>query len=783
MATPAQSPSVICFGPFELDAANVELRKAGVSLKIHPQPFQVLLLLAGRPKQIVTREEIRSALWGGNTFVDFERGINSCINQIRAVMGDDPEKPRYIETVPRRGYRFIAAVSTELRVNTAADDYFHSASAALYGNGERSSAVASVPGLRVFGDDVAVVRPSNSRWMLVVAGCVALVLVIGAVWWIARRRAATVAGLPDLKQIQLTANSSENAVTGGAISPDGKYLAYSDAAGIHIKLVQNGDTRDVPQPEILKGMQVSWSMAPNWAGDGARIIATASVPGRAPSIWSVPVIGGAPHEIREDATATGVTRDGAWVAFTTRENAIGDDREIWMMTADGEQAHKIYDGGEHTSFAGPEWSPDGKRMAYVRHHEDAGILELSLETRDLLGGAAVRVLPTWVWDLNWAADGRLIYSLADPGPMGESCSFWGARVDARTGSVIDAPRRLTHWAGTCMDSLSMTEDGKRMAFRKWWWQGDVFVADVEDNARISAPQRLTLTEGRSYPAAWTPDGGAVIFGAYRDGQWGLFKQAVGTEKAEFLATVADSRHLSDYGLDDAWSAGARVSPDGAWVLFLSAPPEIATSASTTSPTRLMRVAINGGAAELVMMARTYQGFGCARAPATLCAIGEESADSTEMVFSTFDAVKGRGREIARCETDPVARYPSDYIWDLSPDGSAIAILRRSEPEIRVMYLNGTASRTIAAKGWNNFQSVNWTADGKGLIVASATAGGATLLRVDLRGKAYALWERRGNLEPGSVALDAPWGLASPDGRRLAIYSGHLNGNMWMMENF
>src|SRR5580700_5923064 len=119
MATPAQSPSVICFGPFELDAANVELRKAGVSLKIHPQPFQVLLLLAGRPKQIVTREEIRTALWGGNTFVDFERGINSCVNQIRATLGDDPEKPRFVETLPRRGYRFIAVVTNGASQRTA----------------------------------------------------------------------------------------------------------------------------------------------------------------------------------------------------------------------------------------------------------------------------------------------------------------------------------------------------------------------------------------------------------------------------------------------------------------------------------------------------------------------------------------------------------------------------------------------------------------------------------------------------------------------------------------
>jgi eukaryotic-like serine/threonine-protein kinase len=112
MALPAQPSRVIRFGAFELDAAKGELRKAGVSLKIHPQPFRVLLLLAEHPGQIVTREEIQRSLWGDNTFVDFERGINFCINQIRVALGDDAEKPRYVETLPRRGYRFIAPANT-----------------------------------------------------------------------------------------------------------------------------------------------------------------------------------------------------------------------------------------------------------------------------------------------------------------------------------------------------------------------------------------------------------------------------------------------------------------------------------------------------------------------------------------------------------------------------------------------------------------------------------------------------------------------------------------------
>jgi DNA-binding winged helix-turn-helix (wHTH) protein/Flp pilus assembly protein TadD len=111
MASSAPTPPVIRFGAFELDAESGELRKAGISLKIHPQPFRVLTLLAERPGQIVTREEIQHCLWGDNTFVDYERGINFCVNQIRGALGDDAESPRYVETLPRRGYRFVASVT------------------------------------------------------------------------------------------------------------------------------------------------------------------------------------------------------------------------------------------------------------------------------------------------------------------------------------------------------------------------------------------------------------------------------------------------------------------------------------------------------------------------------------------------------------------------------------------------------------------------------------------------------------------------------------------------
>ncbi len=103
--------SVLRFGAFELDPTSGELRKAGHPVKLQPQPSKVLALLVSRAGQLVTRAEIQQEVWGKETYVDFEHGLNFCIRQIRAALGDDTDTPRYIGTVPRRGYRFLAPVT------------------------------------------------------------------------------------------------------------------------------------------------------------------------------------------------------------------------------------------------------------------------------------------------------------------------------------------------------------------------------------------------------------------------------------------------------------------------------------------------------------------------------------------------------------------------------------------------------------------------------------------------------------------------------------------------
>src|SRR4051812_18106070 len=103
---------IFCFGEFELDVEAGELRRKHRRLKLQPQPFKLLLLLVRKAGVLVTREEIRGELWPDGTFVDFDQSVNFSIKQIRDALGDEADRPLYVETVPRRGHRFIAPVST-----------------------------------------------------------------------------------------------------------------------------------------------------------------------------------------------------------------------------------------------------------------------------------------------------------------------------------------------------------------------------------------------------------------------------------------------------------------------------------------------------------------------------------------------------------------------------------------------------------------------------------------------------------------------------------------------
>jgi serine/threonine protein kinase len=626
---------------------------------------------------------------------------------------------------------------------------------------------------RKVGADLADMRQTVSAsrpWRIVAAlGALTVLLVIAGVLWFTRRQPPSSL---DLKQRQLTANSTENPVGSASISPDGKYLAYADLKGIHLELIQSGEVQSVPQPEIFKGSYVDWDTRA-WFPDSTAFLATALTPSQRPSVWLFSVMGGAPRKLRDDALAWSVSPDGSLVAFTTNPGRIGD-REIWLMGSNGEHERKLYETDDTNVLERVEWSPNGKRIVYGREHQAADKYENVVESRDLKGGPATTILtlgPYWagngLQDFWWLPDGRMIYAVTEPDANRVTCNCWELRIDTRTGQPLEKQRRLTNWAGFCMTDLNATADGSRLTFTRLKVQRSVYVAEA-NGVTISKPRRLTLSERKELPTAWTPDSKAVIFESVVNGHRQILKQSLDKDTAEPVATPA------------AEASDAKVSPDGKWILYRVFPREGGSSTSA----QLMRVPMAGGSPSLTLTGRRDLTLRCARSPASLCVVAEQTADGKQLVFTAFDPVKGRGPELYRFDlglitdlggasTEIWAQAP--YAWDLSPDGTRIAVLKVPGTQIHILSLKSRAAHEITAKGWNSFEALDWAADGKGLFVPSLAPQGSTLLYLDLQGNARVLWEPR-----GWTGLE---GIPSPDGRHLAMAGLADDRNVWMMENF
>src|SRR5512147_401738 len=111
MGQPADPHRILCFGTFQVDLVSGELRRQGLKIRLQDQPFRLLVLLLDRAGDVVTREKVRETLWPADTYVDFDHSLNTAVRKLREALGDSAEAPRYVETIPRRGYRFIAPVA------------------------------------------------------------------------------------------------------------------------------------------------------------------------------------------------------------------------------------------------------------------------------------------------------------------------------------------------------------------------------------------------------------------------------------------------------------------------------------------------------------------------------------------------------------------------------------------------------------------------------------------------------------------------------------------------
>lgn len=745
------------FGPFALNTASEELRKSGNKLKVHPQPLHVLRFLLERAGQIVTREEIRERLWGPNVNVDFERGINFCINQIRDALNDDAEKPRYIETLQRRGYRFIApiecrpleeATSRQMGFSTTA-----SLPSAIRGNGNLPSA-ATTPIDSSAGSAVSRIRLGWLRWPLAVA----FLLAGGAgIFLYSIRRSHAPQGFTLL---QLTANSAENPVASGAISPDGKYLAYADLAGMHIKLIKTGETRAVSQPKSQTSLVPPYWEIVQWFPDGTGFLANFAlrpemrVSIQMPSIWSVKLLGGDPRKLQDDAEVWSISPDGSLISFGRGKGRFGY-REVWLMGPGGENPRKLLSFNENEGVRRFHWLPGGRRIAYLRSNQDGEtLLSSELESKFPPTPLPISAMDR-VKDFVFLPDGNILYSVQDV--IGtNTCNYWKLRIDPQSGKTAGDPHQLTNWAGFCELGASVTENGKRLAFIERAGHASTYVADLEANGtHLAKVRKFTLNESWDFPTDWTADSKALILLSDRDGRMRLFRQALDETGAEPL----------QIGPDDV--SFPHVTPDGRWLLYV-----LEEHSGNGTGSRVIRAPVDGGPSQSVANARRNAQVLCPAAPATFCVLGELTEQRDQFIFSAFDPLKGRGVELTKFPM----HTKTDYLaWDVSPDGTRLAVHNVPDGPYYILSLHGTELTRIQPRGWNTLRHCDWAADGKGLFVSAPTRRGSVLLHLDLQGRANVLWEQ----PVDNVTYARP----SPDGRHIAMIGWTLHSNVWMMENF
>lgn len=731
------------FGPFRVDPEKEILLRAGEPIPLQPKTFQILLVLLRHNQEVVTKDDLIKAVWP-DTFVE-EANLSRNIFMLRKALGESPHDHQYIVTAPGRGYRFAQRVR-------------------LVPEEELSIVAARHSKLRV---QVTETRPW--RWILVAA--VLLLAVTAGIWDKLRLRPAS----REIRVQQVTTNSAENPVWHAVISPDGKYLAYGDLAGIQVRLIATGESHLLPR--VLSAVGAWFPSA--WFPDGTRILATSITPAAA-TVWTVSVIGGKATALRDNAFVQSVSPDGSLIAFitsshvNTAENAINRrliwNSEIWTMGPDGENARRVVPGDNTTYYGSVRWSPDGERIAYQRFRANGPSVDYTIETCDRNGGTPSVILSQRHYrgvsldhifpeDFEWLSDGRVVYAVREVLPNSRDSNLWQVAVDARSGKPRSQPRKITNLAGFHMEGLSATADGKRLLFESSTDQSYVDVGRLEVDGRLGNPWRLTPDERYNSPFGWTPDSKAVIFRSDRTGAFSFYKQALDQDMPELIPTGPGNPVMG------------RVSPEGTWLIYPALP-----NAAFPDEYRLMRAPLAGGPPQLIFETSKVRNFDCPHRPGSPCVMSEPSASGKEYVFSSFDPTSSTRHELFRIVQNPVN-------WTVSPDGFRIAMTGDdAQGGIEIRSLSGQIENRIKMRDWPYPFTIDWAADGKALFVShpglmDSPSGpiGATLLRVDFKGHVQPLWETRG--------ARYAWAIASPDGKYLAIRGATTGRNAWLIEGF
>ncbi|MEO6236026.1 MAG: winged helix-turn-helix domain-containing protein [Vicinamibacterales bacterium] len=530
------------FGPFELDVRGGELRKGSSRVSLPDQPLAFLTTLLDKPGEIVTRDELRQRLWPGGTFVDFEHGLNAAVKRLRDALGDSADTPQFIETVPRRGYRFIAPVE-EIGGDAAAPQ---PAPPSAADPGPPPSAVA--------------VTPLRRRGLLVTLGVMGLLVAAVSAWLLRSRPPVPPSAM---RVVRLSAmNGSE---VGGSFSPDGRQVAFQwdgerrDNWDIYVKLLDSSPVRRLTT-------DAAPDLSPQWSPDGQQIAYIRwdqSDGGQ--RIRVVSPLGGADRQVSDFPAFLPARwfpdgRSFAVAAWPLQKPGLAAG--IYQLPMDGGTPRRITQPAAPRVHQAPAVSPDARWIAYASCEEPILRISCDLEIAEVEVAQPPRAprrltphLPQTVSGLTWSRDGRfVIYSTDDASAhylwrMEVSGSHVPERID------IAGPNAIFPVVSLAGDRLGFSRyvkdtdiyrmeanggsrpvvqspgfdgypefspNGKRIAFcsPRSNETMDVWVADADG----SAAMQLTHGPGKwQCSPTWSPDGRQIAFESQaEDGSWHIW---------------------------------------------------------------------------------------------------------------------------------------------------------------------------------------------------------------------------------------------------------------------
>ena len=545
MDTPAQ---VFRFGPYESRPRSRELYKHGLKLKVRPQPLQVLNLLLNRAGDVVSREVLREELWSAETFVDFEHSLNTAVKEIRATLGDSPLTPRYIETLPRLGYRFIAPVEV---INGVSDLVSSPAPTISNSNGNSASVAGTIPA-DIHASEIPgeVARQNQNRrpylWLAVALAAVGVALAISAIIWSQKTEYFWRSPIADARFQMVT--DFDGIEEAAAVSRDGHFVAFlSDRDGqmdVWVTQAGSGEFHNLTRgmaPELVNPSVRTLGFSPDGSLVTFWVRKKASSTGSDISIWAVPTLGGQTRPYLEDVAELDWSRDGSRLVYHTPGS--GDP----MFVSDGSglsDRPPIFTApaGLHAHFQ--LWSPDSKFIYFVQ-----GSLPDKLDIWRITptGGNPQRIT---------SHDTRVTY----PVLLDRRTLMYLASDSDGAGPWLysmDIDRRIPHRLTSGLDrytSLAASADGRRLIVtlarpKRTLWR--LRIADSPNE--VSAPARLSLTTSTGFSPRLGPD-------------YLLYASATGATGSIWkLANGADTELWNGAGAQVF--GGPAISSDGRYVAF------------------------------------------------------------------------------------------------------------------------------------------------------------------------------------------------------------------------